>query len=214
MTFQAPGTPLTPLPELFSRRSMGPARGQRSGIVRVIALTALKPYQGGEGAPGALAFDHFDTSANTVWNASVSHFVHPNSGIAGAALPGAARDQYCRDSVAPQPDQSRLDRACPAGHGGPDLHRRIALARNLTAMPGAAHRFAGVPLQHDRRVLQSDTALLDRRRRGAALARPPHRRRVASGDLFDIDRSGDRADRFGSDHRCQPAVELRHDRRL
>src|SRR3982074_1795637 len=53
MVFQAHGTRLTPLRRLFSHPIMPIARGERLRIVRVIAKPALKPYQGGEFAPGA-----------------------------------------------------------------------------------------------------------------------------------------------------------------
>src|SRR5580704_16777022 len=117
MTFQPLGTPLTRLRGLFSRRTMGTARGENPGMAKVIALAALKPYQGGEGALGALAFEHFNQSANPAWDAFVSCFIYPHSGVAGAALPGAARHQLYGDPIAPHPDQSRLDCICGAGRG-------------------------------------------------------------------------------------------------
>ena len=72
---------------------------------------------------------------------------------------------------------------------------------------------AGDALQPDRNVLQPDAAVLDRRRRGAAVAGRARRRRLARGDLFHLRRSRHRPDRAGDHHRREPAMELQPDRR-
>ena len=72
---------------------------------------------------------------------------------------------------------------------------------------------AGDAFQSDWNVLQPDAAILDRRRRGSALAGGARRRRLARGDLFHFRRPRHRPDRARDHHRCEPAVELQSDPR-
>ena len=94
-----------------------------------------------------------------------------------------------------------------------DIHWRAEVARDQRGVRRAAPITAGDALQPDRNVLQPDAALLDRRRRGAAVAGGPQRRRLARSDLFHLRRPRHRPDRARGHHRREPALELPFDHR-
>jgi hypothetical protein len=63
----------------------------------------------GSCAPTCPPWGYFEISANTVRHASVSRLFGPDSGVAGAALSCAPRDQFRGDPLSPEPDRHRLD---------------------------------------------------------------------------------------------------------
>ena len=87
------------------------------------------------------------------------------------------------------------------------------MARDQRGVRRAAADPAGDALQRDRNLLQPDAAVLDRRRRGAAVAGRAQRRRLAGCDLFHLRRPRHRPDRARGHHRREPALELPPDHR-
>ncbi len=109
--------------------------------------------------------------------------------------------------------QPGLDRRGDCCDVSADIHRRAAVARDQRGMWCAAADQAGDALQRDRNLLQPDTALLDRRRRGQAVAGGAQRPRLAGGDLFHLRRPRHRPDRARGGDRREPALELSPDHR-
>ena len=87
------------------------------------------------------------------------------------------------------------------------------MARDQRRVRRAAGHAAGDALQSDRNVLQPDAAVLDWRRRGAAVAGGSRRRRMARSDLFHLRRPRHRPDRAGDYRRREPALELQSNQR-
>src|SRR5260370_11435238 len=93
-----------------------------------------------------------------------------DTGLGGAAVFFAAQDQSCRTRLAHQRFEPGLDRPGDRRDLPADFSRRPALARDQRGMRRTARDETGNAVQCDRDLLQSDAAILDRRRRGAALA--------------------------------------------
>ena len=109
--------------------------------------------------------------------------------------------------------QPGLDRRGDCRDVPADIHRRAAMARDQRGVRRAAADQAGDALQRDRNLLQPDAAVLDRRRRGQAVAGGAQRPRLAGGDLFHLRRPRHRPDRARGGHRREPALELPPDHR-
>src|SRR4051794_27972101 len=142
-------------------------RRPKSGVTAGIASPPLLPDERGRYAP--------DTA-----------FSPQNTDFRGAAVFRVAQDQFLRPGIALRHREPGLDRPCDRRDIPADFSRRVALARDQCGLRRAAGDNAGVSLQPDRDVLQSDPAVLDRRRRGAAVAGRTRRRRMARGDLFHL----------------------------
>ena len=208
---QARGTRQFRFPASLTR-----CQGCRNNQFTAIARLALKPYQGGEirrAAPVCAVIDIHLKLGKRENNASDSAFDHQDIDLGGAALFLVAQGQSVRTRLAHRCRESGLDRPGNRRDLPADISRRVAMARDQRGMRRAARDQAGHALQSDRDLLQSDAAVLDRRRRGAAVAGCPGRRRLARGDLLHLRRSRHRPDCACDHHRREPAVELQPDNR-
>ena len=202
-----------PFRGLFTRRPAGAAIPRQPAIAR----TAPKPYQGGQNpargplGPRVLVIPLKQSKTRTMRRILLSSLKI----LVSAALLYLALRKVDFHELASRFNVASLGWIGAGDRGDlpADFPRRAALARGQRRMRRAARRHAGDPLQPDRRVLQSDAALLDRRRRGAAVAGGARRRRLARGDLFDLRRPRDRPDRARDRDRGEPALELSADRR-
>ena len=191
------------------------SRGPQYPVAAAIARSALKPYQGAEVRRAQLrCFDTLLKPGKRGRDAPDPAFDDKDTDLGGAALFRAAQGQSCPNS------SSRIDVASLGWIGMAiavtflQIFVGVLRWREISAECGAPLRDqAGDALQRDRNLLQPDAALLDRRRRGAALAGRAQRRRLAGGDLFHLRRPRHRPDRACGHHRREPALELPPDHR-